>query len=433
MAEYNRIRATKQSPIGTMMIWTGTVSQSQLADGALPDGWIPCSGQELEAARYPLLAQLLKNTYGPEPANNLQIVGTNYGIVNQYPYFNPPAEDPDHRLGVHVDTFSLPNLNNVTIMDLEGSRLDPVDLSVVGEYITKNGNDADIPPTDTCFVDVNFDIDPSSRLAGTLKGIEIEDPSYFATIRTIPRKLGVDHMPAHAHPQPEERENRYPSPIVSGGYVGVFEAGTYETQNSTGYTTVSPAPVSSQESTADRFNPGTARLTWYDQGAVTLPTVDGFRDYSAALPNVPAIPGSGRIIPAHGIGTVEYEDPNTCIINVQQPATTQPFPNAGRYSGYKNYYTSPSVSPNRGQSELKPYPTTLNHNADTWNSPGIGSHNHFTIELSMTAGQMQIPNTVQINNMTTGTVAPISVPQALSVQINPNTPSLVSIVVIRAY
>ncbi|BCU94007.1 MAG: hypothetical protein CM15mV3_2930 [Caudoviricetes sp.] len=45
---------------------------------------------------------------------------------------------------------------------------------------------------------------------------------------------------------------------------------------------------------------------------------------------------------------------------------------------------------------------------------------------------MRIPATL-INNMTTGTIAPVSVEGALSVQINPNTPSLTTLVIMRAY
>ena len=63
----------------------------------------------------------------------------------------------------------------------------------------------------------------------------------------------------------------------------------------------------------------------------------------------------------------------------------------------------------------------------------LASHNHFTIDLTMTKGQMRIPSTTLINNMTTGTIAPVSVDKALSVQINPNTPSLTTLVIMRAY
>ena len=46
---------------------------------------------------------------------------------------------------------------------------------------------------------------------------------------------------------------------------------------------------------------------------------------------------------------------------------------------------------------------------------------------------MRIPGTLLINNMTTGTIAPVSVDKALSVQINPNTPSLTTLIIMRVY
>ena len=80
-----------------------------------------------------------------------------------------------------------------------------------------------------------------------------------------------------------------------------------------------------------------------------------------------------------------------------------------------------------------PYPTTLSHNGDAFTANSMGSHNHFTIDIAMTQGQMNIPTTLLINNMTTGNIEPIDVDRSLSVQVNPNTPSLVTLYIIRAY
>ena len=56
MASYNRIKATQQAPIGTIMPYGGA-SGSNNTDG-VPPGWIILSaGQKgLNAADYPLLA-----------------------------------------------------------------------------------------------------------------------------------------------------------------------------------------------------------------------------------------------------------------------------------------------------------------------------------------------------------------------------------------
>ena len=123
MANYNRIKAAKASPVGTIMPWTGSTSSSALVADAIPKGWIICNGNQLKAKDYPILAQILGNEYGPTVEPGQPFVG----ISNSYPSYNDD------------DVFNLPTLNQQVPMDLEGSLLSGVELSVVGQYISKNG------------------------------------------------------------------------------------------------------------------------------------------------------------------------------------------------------------------------------------------------------------------------------------------------------
>ena len=109
MANYNRIKAQKASPIGTIMPWTGSSSTSDLASDAIPKGWIVLRGQQLRAKDYPLLAQVVGNLYGPVVDPGQPFVG----ISNSYPNY---TED---------DVFNLPRLSEVSLIDLEGSLIDP--------------------------------------------------------------------------------------------------------------------------------------------------------------------------------------------------------------------------------------------------------------------------------------------------------------------
>ena len=84
MASYNRIKAQKASPIGTIMPWTGSSSTSSLTTDAIPKGWIVMRGQQLLAKEYPLLAQTLGNLYGPVVEPGQPFVG----ISNSYPNYN---------------------------------------------------------------------------------------------------------------------------------------------------------------------------------------------------------------------------------------------------------------------------------------------------------------------------------------------------------
>ena len=434
MPSYNRIKAQKASPVGTIMPWTGSTSQSALSPDSIPKGWIVCNGAQLKAKDYPILAQILGNTYGPVVEAGQPFIG----IINSYPNYQDD------------DVFNLPLLNQQALIDLESNLLTPQELSVIGTYVSLNGYDSPNQPVANVlsYIDVQFTANVESELSGKIKGISLEDPSFFDTIRTIPRKLGVEHTAAHTHPRPPE--GFYPSVELGGGYLGMFEAGYFETATSE-YTTGGDTGESNDESLADRFTTGEVTWTAYDPGANSLPTMNVHRHYGQASDVIPVVPTVDRTVQAYG-QTSAYEDDNTCVQPVQQPAVTAPFPPPGVYLGQRNYYVSdqvpesrrgsgvtpPTTDPNDyygavGAGRDYPYPTTLNHNGDAFTANSLGSHNHFTIDLSMTKGQMNLPSTILINNMTTGNIEPIDVDRGLSVQINPNTPSLVVLYIIRAY
>jgi hypothetical protein len=68
MANYNRIKTRKISPVGTIMPWGGGSRIGENLDN-IPRGWIVCNQANavLYAAEYPILAKVLGNTYGPFP------------------------------------------------------------------------------------------------------------------------------------------------------------------------------------------------------------------------------------------------------------------------------------------------------------------------------------------------------------------------------
>ena len=160
MANYNRIKAQKASPIGTIMPWTGSSSTSDLASDAIPKGWIVLRGQQLRAKDYPLLAQVVGNLYGPVVDPGQPFVG----ISNSYPNY---TED---------DVFNLPRLSEVSLIDLEGSLIDPATQFVVGQYISTNGSEGNQPLTNVLsYIDINFSVQVSSELAGKIKGIDLKN------------------------------------------------------------------------------------------------------------------------------------------------------------------------------------------------------------------------------------------------------------------
>ena len=85
MAGYNVIKTQKALPIGSVQPWGGNVSE-------IPNGWLLCNGAELEAGDYPLLARILRDTYG----------GTAFG--GTFPNY--------------TGTFRLPQTNNKALADI---------------------------------------------------------------------------------------------------------------------------------------------------------------------------------------------------------------------------------------------------------------------------------------------------------------------------
>ena len=435
MPSYNRIKAQKASPVGTIMPWTGSTSESALSADSVPKGWIVCNGAQLKAKDYPLLAQILGNEYGPITEPGQPFVG----IANSYPSY-----DDD-------DVFNLPTLSNQALIDLEGNQLSGQELSIIGTYISKNGFEGQQPLSNVLsYIDVQFQASVDSELAGKIKGLTLEPPSYFDTIRTIRRKLGTEHTATHTHPRPPG--DFYPSAELGGGYIGLFDAGYFEVASSQ-YTTGSDKGASDAEPLADSFAPGTVTWTAHDTAVNSFPTMGVHRHYGAESNVIPSVPTVPRTVNPYGL-TIGYQDDNTCITNVQQPGVTAPFPPPGTYLGRRNYYVSDQVPiarrgngvtppttdeqdyygvPPEAVGRDFPYPTTLNHDADAFTANSLGSHNHFTIDITMTNGQMNLPSTILINNMTTGNLEPIDVDRGLSVQINPNTPSLLVLYIIRAY
>lgn len=80
MAGYNVIKTQRSLPIGSVQPWGGNLSN-------IPSGWLLCNNQELNANEYPLLARILRDTYGG------QISGTfpNYSGTFRLPPLNDKA------------------------------------------------------------------------------------------------------------------------------------------------------------------------------------------------------------------------------------------------------------------------------------------------------------------------------------------------------
>ena len=410
MANYNRVKTINAAPVGTILPWCESSATSSL-DDAIPKGWIVCDGKQLNAADYPLLALTIGNTYGPYRETG----GPPIGIINSYPNF-----DLDGQRTGSIDIFNLPNFNQRALVDIEASLLTSNESSVIGAFISENGTTAAPPTFVTTFIDIAFITEPSNNLAGRLTGISIGDPSYLDTFYTIPRKLGIDHTPAHTHPRNIAGGIEYNSVGLGGSYARVFGAGNAQTQSGD-WTSVTSLGNDGATSSPDSASSPRINLTFYDEDASSLVETDSFKTFAATDSVIPRV--VSRVIPSYA-NTKEYTDTGNRIDNVIQEAVTGAIPVSGTYQGLRNYYL--------GTPE-QTYATTLSHNQESYNTSGMASHNHATIDLEMKRGGLGISSTILYNNVGTGSVTPINVDRAINISVNTNTPSQTVLYIIKAY
>lgn len=474
MASYNRIKSSKIAPIGTIMPWGGGSASGENLEN-VPPGWIVCgvSAAQLNAADYPLLASVMGNTYGPLPPDASFVTGTNWGIVNPFPY-NPPAGREGHNPNRHVDTFGLPNLNQLALVDIEGDRQydsEPANSSaltadallVLGNTISENGTEGDLPDVlQSSDVDLIFDLEPAGNLAGRITGIVMEDPIYFDTVYAIPRKLGIDHIAAHTHrPASDSEFDQFWSAGSSASHVLEFQPGRAELSGD-GDGVTSATAVGRRGDFAHSFNSNPEyNLTWVnpDNPADTLvPGMDKVViDFKKTLLPDSSLLSQSRTIEARSPVQQDYDEDNRAVENVQEPANVGTFPPAGRYSGKRNFYASPDIPavyrgsdmpsvyvqdiPYDGTSTPQPintvvsntYTTTLNHDYEGWIDRGLQSHTHDAMEVTMSRGSLSVPTTILVNDISTGSSIPVSIETALSIQMDINTPSQTVMYIIRAF
>lgn len=135
---YNAVRTQKALPIGSVMPWTGQLTR-------IPKGWLLCNGAELRADEYPLLARILKDSYG----------GTGFG--GSFPEYE--------------GTFRLPIVNQKTLADIGPEHFNAsasiapssIDDTAAANIVTEfMGDDGDLGPPTSFFAttDINFTYTP---------------------------------------------------------------------------------------------------------------------------------------------------------------------------------------------------------------------------------------------------------------------------------
>ena len=207
MAFYQQTRTAKAAAIGTIMPWTGGISN-------VPKGWILCDGSPIAATSYPLLARAIGDTYNSGPSS----------FSGSFPNYN--------------GNIVLPNLSNKNLIDIEPSYfgptgtgntvdLDPGSASAISPLIGSNTDNGVKTIYNDITTDVIFTLNDRSGYSGRASGNTISGgEGVLKTVYISPRKLGRDHIKPHNHPGRYETLS-YTNPLRPGEGVIPYSNFTY--------------------------------------------------------------------------------------------------------------------------------------------------------------------------------------------------------------
>lgn len=308
------------------MPWAGDGNEGNLLSN-IPTGWILCDGRVYQASRYPLLTSILGNSYGGS-----DISGT-------FPHY--------------IGTIKIPDITGRVMMDLEpGMLADPkyqqgqVDaFSKLSSLVVDDGLTVSIPTLISADTDLAFNIASDIEFVGKMTGgaanpnITISPPSFSTTIYTVPRKLGINHMPYHKHPGSYDSAlaGQAPPDLYSPSSMSV--GGSRSLPAGCGTATWNEATFNNPEN-ADTWCQGAAPVTLYDEN--TLIQTNQFNTFGGNL--IPSTYDYSKI-PSSSAGPRVLESQIYTDAFTSTPVTTHAeaawvglFPRPMETSNRRNYF-----------------------------------------------------------------------------------------------
>jgi len=430
MADYGSIKTMKACAIGTIMPWVGDLTE-------VPRGWLICNGNDIPAGDFPLLTQVIKNTYG--------------GTV--------PATGPGSSFPEYAGTITLPNISQRALSDVDSAyfaggairpNIDTADaLAAVSTYIGPGDTDNGVPGEfNDIYTDIMFSYTPENDFSGRITG-STYDPGFGAkTVFTSARKLGRRHTPTHSHPTTVPSINKgIGTEGRAGDGVSCSRQISYKITKA--YFDDLLAPV---EVDINYFSPsGTA----FGNGApgVVLGNVlseavpqngipreifsHGLSNWfgSSVAPDIPA-PYS------RGGGDTPEGTPGPPNFQLKD-RNFEPLDSAPYGPGGSNIRVAQRNFDNGGANsdfdQHRPYEVMFNHSGISFNkvtptagiSDVITSHTHETFDITFDKSSLRMPTTITAN--VRSDVVPQNVPSALNTKVITQTPSVIVMYIIRAY
>lgn len=176
-ANYNKVKSMRGLPIGAIIPWSATTSQ-------IPKGWIACNGKIYDIKDYPLLYEIVGNTYGGTSGSTFKVPPINNspkGVVDMFQgHFGWLSDKGD----AHASQYS--------------SKSDDAFWSIVGGGT--NGDEGSNTQSNwISTIDLVGDIVNAPNFLASYSNIEMTEGDYFATANYNGTKLYDYHLQAHTH------------------------------------------------------------------------------------------------------------------------------------------------------------------------------------------------------------------------------------------
>jgi hypothetical protein len=320
---YGSIKSMKTAKIGTIMLWAGDGNDGDLLSN-IPTGWILCDGRVYPASRYPLLASVLGNSYGGTP------------IAGDFPHY--------------TGTIKLPDITGKCMMDLEPEMLaDPKyqygqtdAFAKLSSLVVDDGLTTSIATLISADTDLAFNVTSDIEFIGKMTGgvgannITISPPSFSTTVYTVPRKLGINHMPYHKHPGTYSSAQAFQAPPDVFSPSSMSVGGTRSLPNGCGTGSWNEATFNDAEN-AETWCSGSSVITFYDENTLiqtnqfnTFPGTGSY-DYS----KIPSASAGARVLESQ-----IYTDAFTSVpvLTHAEDAWTGIFPRPTETSNRRNYF-----------------------------------------------------------------------------------------------
>jgi len=441
--DYNTARAMKAAAIGTIMPYTGEIA-------SIPKGWKSCNGDSIRCSDYPLLARVIRDTYG---GTNVDFSDSNF----IFPY-----------IGYNSAFINLPNMNQRGVADIDynyfGSNapnavIDTLEArAVVDDYIgTSSAPNSNLALIDNFQAEtsVNFTLNTVS-MTGVVDGQTLVGGIAQKTVYVMPRKLGRDHFPNHTHSTIIEsiNTNDQADPGLGPSIFG-FETvqidGVLFDFNSI-YSDFTRNTEQSWDKPSNPFNEGPGRhiLAGIDGGKLmrqykpntTQSSWHGIKTwFTDSLKQKGRTPDDTQINSSSKIwdGYINTGDPIS-FGDTNQLAETPNFdPGAGTLGGV----SVPGSDNAHYRGALGGYPVLFNHGARSFtvNDPSstpnnhIFAHQHEDFQVKFDLQSLRIDDSINVNVSTGGSdpLTPNNLPSAFSIDWKVQTASMSTLYLIRAF